>query len=131
VGGLSRSDLRISEISLYDIDRDRVEVMASLAKQMSSGPIIRVALKPEAAIEGASFVITSIRVGGAAQRAKDEATAMALDTIGQETVGPAGFAMAVRSIPPMIDYGRLITRLAPRAWTDCSSRSPSTAEPTA
>ena len=116
VGGLARSDLRISEISLYDIDRDRLEVMANLAKQMSSGPMIRVALKPEAAIEGASFVITSIRVGGAAQRAKDEATALALDTIGQETVGPAGFAMAVRSIPPMIEYGRLIAHLAPRAW---------------
>jgi 6-phospho-beta-glucosidase len=116
VGALSRSDLRVSEISLYDIDRDRLEIIANLAKQMSSGPLVRVALKPEAAIEGASFVITSIRVGGAAQRAKDEATALALDTIGQETVGPAGFAMAVRSIPPMIDYGRLIARLAPRAW---------------
>ncbi len=116
VGGLSRSDLRITEISLYDIDRDRLEVMANLAKQMSSGATIRVALKPESAIEGASFVITSIRVGGAAQRATDEATTLALDTIGQETVGPAGFAMAVRSIPPMIDYGRLIARLAPRAW---------------
>ena len=29
---------------------------------------------------------------------------------------PAGFAMAVRSIPAMVDYGRLIARLAPRAW---------------
>ncbi|MEO7157560.1 MAG: 6-phospho-beta-glucosidase [Vicinamibacterales bacterium] len=116
VGGLSRSDLRISEISLYDIDRDRLEVMANLAKQMSSGVVVRVALKPEAAIEGASFVITSIRVGGAAQRATDEATTLALDTVGQETVGPAGFAMAVRSIPPMVDYGRLIAQLAPRAW---------------
>jgi 6-phospho-beta-glucosidase len=36
--------------------------------------------------------------------------------IGQETIGPAGFAMAVRTIPAMVDYGRLIARLAPRAW---------------
>ena len=49
---------------------------------------------PEPAIDGASFVITSIRVGGAAQRARDEAAVIALDTVGQETIGPAGFAMA-------------------------------------
>ncbi|HEX8032148.1 MAG TPA: hypothetical protein VF491_26990 [Vicinamibacterales bacterium] len=116
VGALSRADLRISEIMLYDVDRDRLAIIAGLATQMASGVIVRVALTPERAIEGANFVITSIRVGGAAQRAKDEAVALAHDTVGQETVGPAGFAMAVRSIPPMIEYGRLVARLAPRAW---------------
>ena len=116
VGGLSRADLRISEIALYDIDRERQEIIAALAAKMADNVIIRSMLSPEHAIEGASFVITSIRVGGAAQRARDEATAIAHDVIGQETIGPAGFAMAVRSIPPMIDYGRLIARLAPRAW---------------
>jgi 6-phospho-beta-glucosidase len=116
VGGLARSDLRITEISLYDIDRDRLAVIANLASQMAGDILIRSALTPEPAIEGARFVITSIRVGGAAQRAQDEATALAHGVIGQETIGPAGFAMAVRSIPPMIDYGRLIARYAPRAW---------------
>src|SRR5688572_19152249 len=70
----------------------------------------------ESAIEGSAFVISSIRVGGAAQRAKDEAAAIALDVVGQETVGPAGFAMAVRTIPAMVAYGRMVARLAPRAW---------------
>jgi 6-phospho-beta-glucosidase len=116
VGGLSRSDLRITEISLYDIDQDRLRIIAALAGQMSSGVTITSASTPEAAIEGADFVITSIRVGGAAQRAKDEATVVAHGVIGQETVGPAGFAMAVRSIPPIVEYGRMIARLAPRAW---------------
>ena len=83
---------------------------------MASGVTITSASTPEAAIEGADFVITSIRVGGAAQRAKDEATALAHGIVGQETVGPAGFAMAVRSIPPMVEYGRMVARLAPRAW---------------
>jgi 6-phospho-beta-glucosidase len=116
VTGLVQSDLPISEIVLYDIDRERLDIIAGLALQMSPGAIIRAALSPEHAVDGASFVITSIRVGGAAQRARDEATAMAHDVIGQETVGAAGFAMAVRSIPPMIDYGRLIAQRAPRAW---------------
>jgi 6-phospho-beta-glucosidase len=116
VGGLARSDLNITEISLYDIDRDRLAIIGNLASQMAGGITIRIALTPEPAIEGARFVITSIRVGGAAQRAQDEAAALAHGVIGQETVGPAGFAMAVRSIPKMIEYGRLIARLAPRAW---------------
>jgi len=116
VGGLSRSDLRISEVALYDIDQDRLRVIAGLASQMAGGVTITTAATPEPAIEGADFVITSIRVGGAAQRANDEATTLAHNVIGQETIGPAGFAMAVRSIPPIVEYGRLIARLAPRAW---------------
>src|SRR5918993_1499032 len=116
VGGLSRSDLQISDIALYDIDQDRLRVVAGLAAQMAHGVKLTSDSTPEAAIEGADFVITSIRVGGAAQRAKDEVTALAHGVIGQETIGPAGFAMAVRSIPPIIEYGRMVARLAPRAW---------------
>ncbi len=115
-GGLSRSDLGISEIALYDIDQERQRVIAEIALRMANGVAITSATTPEAAVEGADFVITSIRVGGAAQRAKDEAAAIALDAVGQETVGPVGFAMAVRTIPAMVEYGRLVARLAPRAW---------------
>lgn len=116
VGGLSRSDLGITEVALYDIDHDRLRVIAELAAQMATGVSITSASTPQSAIDGADFVITSIRVGGAAQRAKDEAAALAHNVIGQETIGPAGFAMAVRSIPAIVDYGRMVARLAPRAW---------------
>jgi 6-phospho-beta-glucosidase len=116
VGGLARSDLKIDRVDLYDIDADRQHVIADLAARVADGVAVSRPATPESTIEGADFVITSIRVGGAAQRAKDEATAIALDTVGQETVGPAGFAMAVRTIPAMVDYGRLVARLAPRAW---------------
>lgn len=57
----------------------------------------------EAAIDGAQFVIASLRVGGARQRARDEQIAIAHGIVGQETVGPAGFAMALRTIPAMIE----------------------------
>lgn len=116
IGGLVRSDLPIDRIDLYDIDQDRLRIIASLAAQVAGATRVTPQATPEAAIEGADFVITSVRVGGAAQRAKDEAAAIALDTVGQETVGPAGFAMAVRAIPAMVHYGRLVARLAPRAW---------------
>lgn len=115
-GGLVRSDLGIDRIDLYDTDQSRLRVIADLATCLTGGARITSTATPDAAIEGADFVITSIRAGGAAQRARDEAAAIALDTVGQETVGPAGFAMAVRTIPAMVEYGRLASRLAPRAW---------------
>ena len=116
VGGLTRSDLPISHVSLYDIDRDRLPIIADLASRVAEDAQVLSAATPEEAIEGADFVIASIRVGGAAQRARDEAASIALGVVGQETVGPAGFAMAVRTIPAMVGYGRLVSRLAPRAW---------------
>ena len=116
VGGLVRSDLPIERIDLYDVDAERLRMVADLAVRVAEGVAVNSVATPEPAIDGANFVITSIRVGGAEQRARDEATAIAHDTVGQETVGPAGFAMAVRTIPAMVEYGRLVARLAPRAW---------------
>ena len=68
------------------------------------------------AIDGARFVITSIRVGGIEARMHDERAALALGFVGQETVGPGGFAMAVRTIPPLVAYAREVMRRAPDAW---------------
>ncbi len=44
VGGLSRSDLQISDIALYDIDQDRLRVIAGLAAQMARGVKITTAV---------------------------------------------------------------------------------------
>ena len=113
VGGFARSTLKVDQIDLYDIDQPRLAVIADLAARMAHGVRVTAQTSAEAAIDGADFVITSIRVGGIAQRANDEATAIAHGVVGQETVGPAGFAMAVRTIPPMVRYGQLASRLAP------------------
>ena len=37
---------------------------------------------------------------------RDERAALDLGFVGQETVGPGGFAMAVRTIPPLVAYAR-------------------------
>jgi 6-phospho-beta-glucosidase len=116
VGGLVRSDLGIDRVDLFDIDQDRLNVIADLASHVADGATVTAHAEAEPAIEGADFVIASVRVGGVGRRASDEAAAIALGMVGQETVGPAGFAMAVRAIPPMVHYGRLVARLAPRAW---------------
>jgi 6-phospho-beta-glucosidase len=116
VGGFARSTLHVDRVDLYDIDQPRLAVIADLASRMAPAVAVQAHPTPEPCITGADFVIASIRVGGIAQRAADEATTIAHGVVGQETVGPAGFAMAVRTIPPMVEYGRLTARLAPKAW---------------
>jgi 6-phospho-beta-glucosidase len=114
VNGLAQSDLPIDEIALFDIDGARLAVIASLARTFAAS--VRPYDDVRACVSGASFVFHSIRVGGVAARARDEAVAAAHDTVGQETVGAGGFAMAMRTIPPAIDYARLIADECPRAW---------------
>jgi 6-phospho-beta-glucosidase len=116
VRGLVDSDLGIREVALFDPDRARLALVADLARRVVEGVPVGFHERPEPCVEGAAFVITSIRVGGSGQRAQDEATAIAHGVVGQETVGAAGFAMALRTIPAMVEYARLIARLTPSAW---------------
>jgi 6-phospho-beta-glucosidase len=112
--------LGAGELTLYDPDGERVRIMAELGRAIiarhGSQLTIRVAASAEDAIEGASFVLNSIRVGGIGSRARDERTAMAHDYSGQETTGPGGVAMALRTVPVALEYARTVERLSPDAW---------------
>lgn len=116
VSGLTRSDLPIDRIALYDVDQNRLAIVASLAERMTGQGRITACRTVDECVARADFVFTSIRVGGTARRVADEAVSLRYGIIGQETVGPAGFAMATRTIPPMVQYARRITETAPRAW---------------
>ena len=120
VSGLAASDLPIGEITLYDVDQSRLEIIGGVAEQIVRrgewrGRVTRCRSFAEA-VAWADFVFTSIRVGGNERRIRDEATAQRHGIVGQETVGPAGFAMATRTIPQMVRYARQIADAAPRAW---------------
>jgi 6-phospho-beta-glucosidase len=116
VNGLIRSDLPIGEIALYDPDEARLHTMASLARTRAGSVVLTPCTSSAAAVTGADFVFISIRVGGIAARAHDEATALAHGIVGQETVGPGGFAKAMRTVPHVVAYAREVQRLAPNAW---------------
>jgi len=89
--------------------------MASLGRELAAFPI-HVTNRLEGAIEGADFVLSSIRVGGIAARARDEKIAIEHGLAGQETTGAGGWAMALRTVPIAIEHARLIEKLAPGAW---------------
>ncbi|GAE55554.1 hypothetical protein XPR_2189 [Xanthomonas arboricola pv. pruni MAFF 301420] len=108
------------EIVLYDPDQERLALMVAMGRAIvaESGGALQVHAAPslEAAIEGAHFVLNSIRVGGIAQRASDEQTIIRHGYSGQETTGPGGVAKALRTVPVAIEQARLIERLSPDAW---------------
>ena len=116
INGLIRSDLPIREIALYDPEGERTALMAEVARRRASRVALQVTSTAAEAITGAEFVFISIRVGGIRARAHDEATALAHGIVGQETVGPGGFAKAMRTVPHVVGYAREIKDLAPRAW---------------
>jgi len=116
VNGLIQSDLPIAEIALYDPDRPRLEMMATLARTRAGSVALTTASTAAEAVSGAAFVFISIRVGGIAARAHDESTALAHGIVGQETVGPGGFAKAMRTVPHVVGYAREVQAHAPGAW---------------
>jgi len=110
----------IRELVLFDVDHDRATLMASLGRAIvrrENGSLqITVAHSLAAAVEGADFVISSIRPGGIAERARDERLAFEHGFAGQETTGPGGFFMAMRTIPVVLEHARVVERYAPGAW---------------
>ena len=116
IHGLTRSDVPISSVCLYDPDQERLGIIAPLAARLSGGAAVTASTSVAECVEGADFVFTSIRVGGIEGRARDEATALDHGVVGQETVGPGGFAMAMRTIPHIVGYAREVERRAPNAW---------------
>jgi 6-phospho-beta-glucosidase len=60
-------------------------------------------------------VFSAIRVGGDQGRVIDEEVALRRGIVGQETTGPGGCAMALRTIPVVLSYCELLSRCSPGA----------------
>jgi 6-phospho-beta-glucosidase len=115
VRGLARSRMPIREIRVFDTDRDRLRLIAPLTERVASVNV-RVTESAEACVKGAHFVIASIRPGGIDRRAEYERIALDHGVVGQETVGVGGWAMALATIPAMVDYAKVVASHAPDAW---------------
>lgn len=68
-----------------------------------------------AAIRGADVIVNAVRIGGLEARAFDETFPQALGLPGEETMGPGGFANALRTIPALAPVWREIADGAPDA----------------
>jgi len=123
IEGISLRDSRlpVDEIILLDPDPERAEVVGGLARRMLNrlewpGRLI-LTPDPDAALDGADFVVIQLRVGGQAARYLDETLPPRHGTIGQETTGAGGFAKALRTVPVVLDIAeRAARRAAPGHW---------------
>ncbi len=113
--------LDLTELWLMDINPEKLELIGGLCQEMAhaAGATFKINLTTDSreAIQGAQHVITAIRPGLEQGRATDERICFQHGLLGQETTGAAGFAMAMRSIPAILEYARLTNEIgAPNAW---------------
>ena len=114
-----QEELGLDEVVLHDTDPERLELMAALGAHLcaewGAGFTVRGEPDAGAALAGARFVFSAIRPGQEGARTVDEEVPLKFGVLGQETTGPGGFAMALRTIPAMLGYARLIEEVAPDA----------------
>jgi 6-phospho-beta-glucosidase len=119
-GLFKHDDIQFNEIVLFDKDEERLSVMGEISKYLvnkNDNPFkLEFTTDIREAVKGADFIYSAIRVGQEESRVNDEQVSLKHGVIGQETTGPGGFAMALRTIPVMLEYSKIIHELAPDAW---------------
>lgn len=109
----------LDELWLMDIDEERLNIIGQFAKRMASAKNanfkIHLSINQRQAIEGASYVITQLRVGQMEARREDEYLGKRYGIVGQETTGVGGMAKALRTIPVVLDIARDMRESAPNA----------------
>jgi 6-phospho-beta-glucosidase len=114
------SELGVSDVALMDIDRgnlDRVQAVFHALIHKEPLPFdLNTHTEGSPALQDADFVITTFRVGNMEARILDETIPLAHGVLGQETTGPGGLAMALRSIPVLLKYIETMRTHCPGAW---------------
>ena len=108
-----------TKICLLEPDQVRRDTIGRLAVELAGAlgcpGVVNVTADPAEAMTAADFVFSAIRVGGDQGRVVDEQVALSRGLVGQETTGPGGFAMALRTIPVVLSYCEMLRQLAPGA----------------
>jgi len=109
----------LSELWLMDIDPQRLDIVGGFAQRIvaNHGNPFKVVLSTDqrAAVSGASYVTTQLRVGQMEARRRDEYLGQRHGLIGQETTGVGGMAKAMRTIPVILKIAQDMRDLAPGA----------------
>ncbi len=119
-GFLARTDtFPLSELWLMDVSEQRLEVVGGFVRRMveaRGAPFaVRLTTGRREALRDAGYAITQLRVGGMAARREDEYLGRRHGLVGQETTGVGGMAMALRTIPVVLDVAADLHELAPGA----------------
>ncbi|WP_432971228.1 glycoside hydrolase [Dactylosporangium sp. CA-233914] len=108
-----------SEVVLVDLDPDRLSIVRTIAEKLVAEHGVDLTITAttdrRAGLTDADAVLTSFRAGDFAARALDERIPVKHGVIGQETQGPGGMFMAMRSLHVIKDIVAEIEQVAPRA----------------
>lgn len=108
--------LGIRRVVFMDVCEEKLRCYGALAKHVAHiiDPelIFELTSDLDDAVRDADYVITTMRVGGDEGRVHDERIPLSMGLLGQETTGAGGFAMAMRSIPAMLDACERVRALA-------------------
>ena len=108
-----------SEVVLIDVDESHLLLVKALADKMARnhGIDLKVSYTTDrrAGLQDCDAVLTSFRPGGFEARYLDEAIPLKHGVIGQETQGPGGFFMALRTIHVMQGIIADMEAICPRA----------------
>jgi 6-phospho-beta-glucosidase len=108
-----------SEIVLIDLSAERLELVKTIATKMARHKgldlTITTTTDRRAGLTDCDAVLTSFRPGGFEARYLDESIPLKHGLIGQETQGPGGFFMALRSINVMKGIVGEMEQVCPRA----------------
>ncbi len=108
-----------SEVVLIDLDTERLGIVKTIAEKMARHKGVDLTITAttdrRAGLRDCDAVLTSFRPGGFQARHIDESVPLKYGVIGQETQGPGGFFMALRSIHVMRDIVADMETLCPSA----------------
>lgn len=108
-----------SEFVLIDLDPDHLEITRRMASQMAKAADLDIKVTAttdqRAGLADVDAVLSSFRPGGFEARALDERIPLKYGVIGQETQGPGGLMMSLRSAKVMQELCANLADVAPNA----------------
>ena len=119
---LGYPELRDVEIALHDIDADRLETAAAMARYVASvrgaSPTITSHLDRRSALDGADYVLNMVQIGGHPSTLVDfELPArFGLRQTIADTLGIGGIFRVLRTADHMLALGNELAELCPSGW---------------
>ena len=108
-----------SEFVLIDLDAEHLEIVKTITEKMAANAGLDITVTATTdqreGLRDVDAVLSSFRPGGFAARAIDERIPLKYGVIGQETQGPGGMMMALRSIRVIKELSENLAAVAPRA----------------
>lgn len=106
------------EVVLVGRSAEKLDLVAGATRQRApaDGAPVRVETATQlAALDGCDVVLNQVRIGGLAAREFDETFPRRHGLPGEETMGPGGFANALRTVPALRATWQEVARRVPEA----------------